>query len=116
MSSAARCPDNNFLPDFHGIPGLPSDVTVGFVPASRNNSLEAMTACCSPRPVSLASDCYYWCELSTGTGFGSCLRLNGIEPGITGMHTSGGAASPMTGRKLVGLAAWALFVAAALHL
>ncbi|KAK2041906.1 hypothetical protein LZ31DRAFT_556485 [Colletotrichum somersetense] len=122
MSSAARCPDRNSIldsdniPDFDNIPGLPSNVTVGFVPVGLNRSYEAMTACCSPRAVNIASDCYYWCELSTDDGFFGCLGWNKLEAGIGGLHRTSGAAGPMTGRKLVGLVAWALFVATALHL
>ncbi|KAK6218084.1 hypothetical protein QIS74_02516 [Colletotrichum tabaci] len=63
MPSTASCPDPSSLPDFVNIHGIPGNVSTGFVPVGRNGSYEAMTTCCLPSVVSIASDCYYWCEL-----------------------------------------------------
>ncbi|KAK2014532.1 hypothetical protein LZ32DRAFT_190711 [Colletotrichum eremochloae] len=117
MSSSTDCPDPSGLPDFVNISGLPSNVSVGFVPVGRNGSHEAMSSCCSPKTVDIASGCYYWCELPTDRldGFGHCLSRHGMERGIVGFHESS-AVSLTTGRSLAGLVLWALFVTSALRL
>ncbi|WDK21269.1 hypothetical protein CGRA01v4_12558 [Colletotrichum graminicola] len=74
-----------------------------------------MPLSCSPHTVSVASDCYYWCELPAYSELALCLVRHGMEPGIVGLHM-GSAAGPMAGRKLVGLVAWAPLFAIALHL
>ncbi|KAK2764640.1 hypothetical protein CKAH01_04805 [Colletotrichum kahawae] len=88
MNSTANCPDASGLPDFTNIHGIPSNVSTGFVPIGRNGSYEAMSACCFPSNISIADDCYYWCEMPTESlaSFGSCLMRNGIEKGMTGTH------------------------------
>ncbi|KAL0938206.1 uncharacterized protein CTRU02_207937 [Colletotrichum truncatum] len=117
MSSNISCLDPSALPPFNNVPDLPRNVSVGFVSVGRNGSHEAMSSCCSPQAVNIASDCYYWCELSKGglEGFGSCLMRHGMEKGIVGMHVSN-AASPTTGRNLAGLLLWVLCVTSALRL
>ncbi|KAK6224381.1 hypothetical protein QIS74_02708 [Colletotrichum tabaci] len=84
MSSNISCPDASTLPPFDSLSGLPRNVSVGFVPVGRNGSHEAMSSCCSPEAVNVASDCYYWCELPTEglNGFASCLVRRGMADGI----------------------------------
>ncbi|WQF82854.1 hypothetical protein CDEST_07868 [Colletotrichum destructivum] len=117
MSSNTSCPDASTLPTFDDLSGLPRNVSVGFVPVGRNGSHEAMSSCCSPEAVNIASDCYYWCELPTDglNGFASCLVRRGMADGIVGVHESS-AASSTTSRNLTGLILWALFVTSALRL
>lgn len=113
MSSASGCPDPSVLPAFENLPGLPSNISIGFVPVARNGSREAMASCCAPSPVG-TSDCNYWCELPEAglDGFASCLVRNGMEKGIVGVHTSG-ASGPA---GLARLAVCALLVAGVVHL
>ncbi|KAK2023891.1 hypothetical protein LX32DRAFT_697547 [Colletotrichum zoysiae] len=87
MSSSTNCPDPSGLPDFVNIAGLPKNVTIGFVPVGRNGSHEAMSSCCSPNAVDIASGCYYWCELPAGRidHLALCLGDNGMEKGIVGI-------------------------------
>ncbi|KAF0315634.1 oxidoreductase family protein [Colletotrichum asianum] len=118
MNSTTICPDASGIPDFANIHDIPSNVSTGFVPIGRNGSYVAMSACCSPSAVSIASDCYYWCEIPTEEAldsFGSCLIRNGLERGIVGLHESG-AASSKTRLNAGGLAVWALLVISAICL
>ncbi|WDK12787.1 hypothetical protein CGRA01v4_04068 [Colletotrichum graminicola] len=115
MTSNVRCPGPSSLPSFVDMGGVPSNVSTGFVPVGRNGSHEAMTKCCSPEVVNIASDCYYWCELpkSELDGFGSCLSRNGIGSGISGTHESSSGRSTTRG-SLVGVGLWVLLVTSVL--
>ncbi|KAF6786799.1 hypothetical protein CSOJ01_15357 [Colletotrichum sojae] len=117
MNSTTTCPDASSLPDFANINGIPSNISTGFVPIGRKGSQAAMSACRSPSTVSIADDCYYWCEVSTEAldGFGACLNRNGIGRGVVGTHESS-AAGARTGLNAGGLAVWALLLTGALCL
>ncbi|KAK1984720.1 hypothetical protein LZ30DRAFT_416655 [Colletotrichum cereale] len=117
MCSAAGCSDPSTLAIFNSLSGLPSNASTGFVVVGRKRSHGAMVACCLPYAVSIASDCYHWCELPTDglDGFASGLVRHGMEKGIVGLNTSG-AVGTTTGRKLVGFVVWVPFFANALHL
>lgn len=119
MSSASDCPDPSVLPSFKSLPGLPSNISIGFVPVARNGSREAMASCCAPSPVG-TDDCNYWCELQSDgpDGFASCLVRHGMEKGIVGLHTSdaSGTTGPVIRHSLARLAMCALLVASVVHL
>ncbi|KAF6812659.1 hypothetical protein CPLU01_14850 [Colletotrichum plurivorum] len=117
MNSTANCPDASGIPDFININGIPRNISTGFVPIGRNGSHEAMSACCSPSIVSIADDCYYWCEVSTEAldGFGSCLNRNGIGKGVVGTHESS-TAGARTRLNAGGLAVWVLLLTGVLCL
>lgn len=119
MSSTSGCPDPSTLPAFENLPGLPRNISIGFVPVARNGSHEAMASCCAPSPVD-TDDCNYWCELQRADtdGFASCLVRHGMEKGIVGLHTSGasGTSGPAVRRGLARIAVCALLVASVVHL
>src|SRR4051794_24753167 len=95
MSSTnfSSCPSINILPELGpNLPSIPTNISLGYIPA-RDVFNAPMTTCCSPNPVHLASDCYYWCELPKGKNNGQvwtdCLSNTKRAGNVTENNISG---------------------------
>ena len=104
----SKCSQSS-LPDFESLQ-IPSDINVGFVPAS-NETWYGMKQCCSPNPVHKATECVLWCEVSDAfmdskapgqeisRQLKQCLDNSGVnttEVLITGGHVATSAATSGT--------------------
>lgn len=112
--NATNCPDG--IPEASSL-SIPSNITFAFVPSTDTNNT-ALRACCNPNPISVADECFAWCEVPSDVDspglFSSCLTTfesNDSEwrHGIVGFHN--GASTTGSPRSLFVLGIWVLGVA-----
>jgi hypothetical protein len=115
--NATNCPDG--VPEPSTL-NIPSNITFAYVP-STNTSNQAFVTCCNPNPVSIADNCFTWCEvppaLDSDQAFSNCLTNyedgdSRWRHGILGFHEKNGASTASSPRGLFMLGIWALGVVA----